>query len=503
MNQTKSNILANFAGKSVTAVVGVVFVPVYLEYLGVEAFGIIGFFSSVFLLLYLLDGGISPTLTREVARLSAFPEKADELRNLSRTLEILCWTIAAAACLIAFLVSPAIATYWLNPKTIPTETIRDALMLMSVTFAFQWVYGFYTGGLQALQQQWLVNSISVIGVLLRSVGTWLVLAYVSPTLTAFVLCQLITTILQAALLAIFFWRKLPPGEARARFDFGLLMNIWRYAAGLAGIGVATLIVTQTDKVILSKLLTLEDFGYYSLAVTLAGSGLSMIIGSIQTVYFPQFSRLVAQERFAELSLLYHRSCQVMSFFLIPAVCVLAAFSYEILLIWTGKAEIAQNTYVLLALVSIGTGLNGLIHLPYFAQLAHGITRIGFWQNVAAIVFLIPFMIFATLNYGAVGGAVSWVIVNLGYTLISVQVMHRMILRGELKKWYLVDVGLPLAASAVINIAAFLVWTRISSNFSILGSAVFISAVSLATLAAALFATPATREFFGRKVLRNG
>ena len=87
MNQTKVNIISNFAGKFVTAVLSIVFVPIYLRYLSVELYGIIGFFTSIQAFLLLLDGGISPTLNREAARLSAFPEKALELRDLSRTLE--------------------------------------------------------------------------------------------------------------------------------------------------------------------------------------------------------------------------------------------------------------------------------------------------------------------------------------------------------------------------------------------------------------------------------
>ncbi len=79
-------------------------------------YGIIGFFASIQAFLFLLDGGISPTLNREVARLSAFPDKAQELRDLSQTLEILCWASGFIVCIIALLASPAAANYWLNSE---------------------------------------------------------------------------------------------------------------------------------------------------------------------------------------------------------------------------------------------------------------------------------------------------------------------------------------------------------------------------------------------------
>ena len=497
---TKTNIISNFAGRSVTVILGIVFVPIYLRYLSVEMYGIIGFFSSIQAFLFLLDGGISPTLNREVARLSAFPDKAQELRDLSRTLEILCWLIGFVVCIIALLASPAAANYWLKSENISPEIIRQALMIMSVTFTFQWAVGFYTGGMYGLQEQKLLNILNVILAFIRSFGAFFVLAFVSPTIEAFLIWQLVTTVLNCLLFFIFFWRRLPKTSEKPRFKGTLLKEVWRYAAGMAGTSLVVLVLTQTDKIILSKLLTLEDFGYYSLALTLAGTGIGMIVGSIQTTYFPQFSQLVAQNKLDEMRELYHRACQVMSFFLIPAVTIIAFFSYEILLIWTRKPEIAQNTYILLTLIAIGTGLNGLMHLPYYAQLAFGITKIGFWQNVIAIIFLIPFMIYATLHYGAIGGALSWVILNFSYTIFGMQVMHRMILKKELKKWYLIDVGLPLLLAIIINSAAYLLLTEKSFiTDSPIETIFFVGVTFLMTVFSGIISIPTIRHFWMRRV----
>lgn len=500
MSQTKSNIIANFAGRFVLAVLSIIFVPVYLRYLSVEIYGLIGFFSSIQAFLFLLDGGISPTLNREVARLSAFPEKAQELRDLSRTLEIICWASGILVCIIALIISPSAANYWLKSENIAPEIVRDALAIMSVNFVFQWAVGFYTGGLYGLQEQKLLNILNVILAFLRQFGAFIVLAFVSPTIKAFLLWQLFITCLNCVLFFVFFWRKLPETAERPRFRSSLLKEVWRYAAGMAGTSIVVLILTQTDKLILSKMLSLEEFGYYSLAVTLAGTGIGMIVGSIQTAYFPQFSQLVAQGKIEEMREYYHRACQVMSFFLIPVVTVIAFFSYEILLVWTRKPEIAANTYILLTLVAIGTGLNGLMHLPYYAQLAFGITKIGFWQNVIAIFFLIPFMIYTTTHYGAIGGALSWAILNFSYTIIGLQIMHRMILKGELKKWYLVDVGLPLFISLVINgIAYFILNKNNFLNLSIIWLMLFVGVVLVFSFLCTSLVIPSIRQFWTKKI----
>jgi len=501
VNQTKTNIISNFAGRFITAILSIVFVPIYLRYLSVEMYGIIGFFSSIQAFLFLLDGGISPTLNREVARLSVFPEKTQELRDLSRTLEILCWTISFIVCIFALTASPVTANYWLKSENISTEIICEALMIMSITFAFQWSLGFYMGGMYGLKEQKLLNIINIFLAVIRSFGAFFVLAFISPSIRAFLIWQLITTILNCFLLVLFFWRKLPKSAEKPRFRSTLLKDVWRYAAGLAGTSLVVLVLTQTDKLILSKMLTLEDFGYYSLAITLAGTGIGMIVGSIQTTYFPQFSQLVAQNKFDEMRELYHRACQVMSFFLIPVVSIIAFFSYEILLVWTQKPEIAENTYILLTLVAIGTGLNGLMHLPYFAQLAFGITKIGFWQNVIAIIFLIPFMIYATLHYGAIGGALSWAILNFSYTIFGLQIMHRMILKGELKKWYAEDTVTPILITVIfLLISKSLINLKDATTFYMIA---IVSILFLIVVCITAFTLPKIREtlfYYLRKTL---
>ena len=500
MNQTKTNIIANFAGRFMIAILSIVFVPVYLRYLSVEMYGIIGFFASIQAFLFLLDGGISPTLNREVARLSAFTDKAQELRDLSRTLEVLCWATGLIVCIIALTASPVAANYWLKSENLSTETIREALMIMSVTFAFQWAMGFYTGGMYGLQEQKSLNLINVILAFIRAFGAFLVLAFVSPTIKAFLLWQLVTTALNCLLLLIYFWKKLPKSIEKPRFKLNLLKEVWRYAAGMASTSLVVLVLTQTDKLILSKMLTLEDFGYYSLAITLAGTAIGIIVGSIQTTYYPQFSQLVAQDKIDELRELYHRACQVMSFFLIPVVSILAFFSYEILLVWTRKPEIAEKTYILLTLVAIGTGLNGLMHLPYYAQLAFGITKIGFWQNVIAIIFLIPFMIFTTFHYGAVGGAMSWAILNFSYTIFGMQVMHRMILQGELKKWYFEDTITPILVAAIILYSGkYLLDLTGATTFQIV---TVVGILSLTVLFTSAFALPKIRDSFSHHLRKT-
>ena len=88
MSVLKKNIAANIGGNIWTGLMGLVFVPLYIHFLGIEAYGLIGIFATLLALFGLLDMGLSGTLNREMARLAVREGNAQEMRDLVRTLEI-------------------------------------------------------------------------------------------------------------------------------------------------------------------------------------------------------------------------------------------------------------------------------------------------------------------------------------------------------------------------------------------------------------------------------
>src|SRR2546425_13359508 len=109
MTIVRKNIVANFAGNGWTALLAVALIPLYIRFLGIEAWGLVGIFASLQGIFALLDMGLSATLNREIARLSVRENKAQEMRNLVRTLELIYWTVAAVIGVSVFLLAPLIA----------------------------------------------------------------------------------------------------------------------------------------------------------------------------------------------------------------------------------------------------------------------------------------------------------------------------------------------------------------------------------------------------------
>ena len=55
MTSTKRNIIANYLGSAWNALMGLAFIPLYIHYLGIEAYGLIGVFILLQAWMVLLD----------------------------------------------------------------------------------------------------------------------------------------------------------------------------------------------------------------------------------------------------------------------------------------------------------------------------------------------------------------------------------------------------------------------------------------------------------------
>jgi O-antigen/teichoic acid export membrane protein len=494
----KKNIIANFVGSIWQALMGLIFIPIYIKFIGIESWGLIGIFATLQTIFSLLDMGLSNTLNREIARLSALTDKEQMMRNLVRTLEIIYWNIGVLIVIIVILLSPFITHHWIKGDQLSPQIIEQSLLIMGFLLALQMLSGFYSGGLMGLQEQLLLNIINIIISTLQSVGACIVLWLIAPTIQAFFFWQILISIINIFLLSTFLWRRLPHSEKKGVFQKELFRGIWRFTIGLSGISALVLILTQLDKIILSKMLSLDQFGYYTLASMVAMS-LFRLITPIYNAIYPKFAQLVSLDDQEELKRLYHTGCQLMSVLVLPVAMVVAMFSYEILLIWTHNPEVAENSHVLVSILICGTALNGIICLPFALQLSYGWTSLSFYKTLIAVIILVPLIIYLTKMYGATGGAVSWLILNLSMVFFEIPIMHRRLLRHEKWRWYWQDVGFPFIMVLLI--------VSLGRSFSIETESqammmLYIILISLAALGVAVISAPELRPWLYEQIIKS-
>jgi O-antigen/teichoic acid export membrane protein len=322
----------------------------------------------------------------------------------------------------------------------------------------------------------------------RAAGAIAVLAWVSPTIEAFFIWQGVVSIVSIAILAFAAHGSLPTTPQPARFSRQALMDIRHFAGGMMATTFLAILLTQVDKVLLSKLISLEAFGYYTLAGTVVTT-IGMLIAPITQAFYPRFTELVANGGQQELIQTYHRSAQLVTVLAAPVALMLIFFGKELLVLWTGNVVLANEVAPLLALLAAGTLLNGLMHIPYMLQLAHGWSGFAARVNLVAVAVLVPAILWVTPRYGAIGAAWVWVLLNAGYVLIGIHFMYRRLLPGEKWTWYWRDTARPIlaatVATAVLSVAQ-------PEDIGKLAGFVWLLAAGLAVVGAAIAVTPNLR-----------
>lgn len=469
------NIVANLVGRFWLLAASMLAVPIYINVLGVEAFGLVGFFTVLLATLQLLEFGLGVVINREVAQTRLEPDVFQSTRDLVRSFEVIYWLIGLLLAGLVYGAAPFIATHWLNTEHHSTGQVVIAIRLMGFIVLFQWPVSLYVGCLMGLERQVLMNLLKVLFGTLRVFGAIGVLWWVSPTLEAFFVWQLVVDAVSVIAFAAVCWWVLPHRRQSAKFNLAALRRVGRFAMGIGASGIITFLLSNLDRLILSKLISLKAFGYYNVANQM-NSASRMLPAAVFQAFFPRFSALYAQgqKQEQEVVALYHRGSQLISLLVFPTAMTLVFFSKEILYIWLQNEEVASSSAVIASLLILGSAINATLGIPYEMTVARGWSMYGFYQNLVSAIVVVPLMLVLVQMYGALGAAVAWLVLNIGYLIVAAPIMARRTLpKGALSVWYVRDIGIPLVVCVMISVVMRLAlradWSLIAQFIWIVGA----------------------------------
>lgn len=435
----KRNILANTGSQFYVTFVGIIIVPQYIKSMGVEAYGLIGFFTMLQAWFNLLDMGLTPTMARETARFHGGLTDALGYRRLVRAMEGVFLIVAIVGGGAMFIVSGYIASDWLHASQLPMCEVHSAIKLMAMIVALRWMCGLYRGAITGSEQLvWLGGYNSIIATV-RFVGVLVALIFIGGTPTVFFSYQVCVALVELIGLSLKAYRLLPdipPGE-RLPWSWAPLRAVLRFSATIGFISVIWILVTQTDKLLLSKILPLAEYGYFTLAVLVA-SGVTVISGPISGAIMPRMARLEAQGDHGGLIRIYRQATQLVTVISGTAAITLVFFAEPLLWAWTGNQALARQAAPILILYAMGNGILAISAFPYYLQFAKGDLRLHLIGHVGFVVLLIPSLLWAANKYGGIGAGYVWLTMNAIYFVAWVPLVHRKFEPGLNVKWYAQD-----------------------------------------------------------------
>jgi O-antigen/teichoic acid export membrane protein len=131
---------------------------------------------------------------------------------------------------------------------------------------------------------------------------------------------------------------------------------------------------------------------------------------------------------------------------------LAIFSEKILYVWTGDHELSSQVGPIVRLYSLGNGIMAASAFPFYLQYSKGDLSLHLKGNAAFVIILIPSIIWAAQNYGAIGAGYIWIAINALSFLIWLPYVHSKFDKNLNFSWHFTDVliiTMPMLCAALL------------------------------------------------------
>lgn len=458
------NITANFIGQIFTTSIGFIFIPIYVHYLGVEAYGLIGIFSIITAWLGILDAGLSPSLTREMALFTGGKYSNNEIRTLLFSVESFFLVIGITIFLILFLVSNWLSTYWIHSKVISSEVIRNSILLMGAIFSLKFFESTYKNSILGLQYQVQVNLYEILISLLKAVGSVCLLNFFSASLLIFFSWQLFLSIVYIIFLKYTINKLLPAPTSKINFSSSSLLSIKSFAGGMMIMVILSLFQTQIDKVLLSKILSLKEFGFYSLAFTAAGA-IMVLTTPISQALYPRMNQLFQKDDKKSFMDLFHLGNQLILILFGSASMLLFFYPKLFLLFWTNDLQITMNSHSLLALIVFGFFFSGINTMPFTIILTHSMLKSANYFKTLLVIISIPAILYFVPKYGSIAAAIIWLLGAFFNYIFSLFIVFKKYDISDLYYWFIHDLFFPALPIFSVLLVSKLIISDISSRFA--------------------------------------
>lgn len=451
----KKNIIANYASQIYVTGLGILTLPLYIQHMGAEAYGLVGFFTMVQAWFGLLDVGLTPTIGRETARYRGGSMSPLAYRQLFRALSIIFSAIALLGWGVLWLLADSASGNWLKVEQLSTREVVIALHIMSASVALRWMGGLYRGVIAGSERLVWLGGFNVAIATLRFIVVFFSMYLYGFTPVVFFWHQLVVALLEATGLLWMSYRLLPPIknlDEPIGWSIKPVKPVLKFALSIAFTSSVWVLVTQTDKLILSGILPLAEYGYFTLAVLVA-SGIMVISGPVSSVIMPRMARLYAEGKHNEMIQAYRKATQLVSIIAGSVAITIAFFAEPLLYAWTGSGELAEQSAPILRLYAIGNAFLAVGAFPYYLQYAIGNLHYHLLGNTIIITVLIPSVIWAAINFGGVGAGFVWLTMNAVYFLFWVAYVHYKLEPGLHKQWLIKDcLAIYLPVILVLSVA---------------------------------------------------
>jgi len=398
------------------ALLPLAFIPLIINVLGTERYGIIAFFYMLVGLLGLLDAGISGTFLKLVAT-----NKGD-IKNYRKVfvlfIKILFVFILIGFSLFIFfnLKEEYVVSTWINTKVARKEALYAVQSIGLILFLL-YVKSYLSSFVNGMEKQELVSIWGGVYNTIFYFGSYISIRYIDGSLFSFFYIMKWLAILDVLVVIIMVF-LIYTGHVRILLASDLihdkdvpelignefkLTKIIKFSIQLSGLSIIWVIATQIDRFVLSMYIPLDEYAKYQIAVQLS-STIAVISAPLTQILLPKLSNLYHDNQHQLYTKLFCNSLVIFTFLLAPLGPYFFYFGGDLISLWIGDAELAYEVNNFSKWLVSAAFVSAIMNFIFIYLYSVGHLKQHFYAYALYSLFSVPLSILVAKHYGAIGSA---------------------------------------------------------------------------------------------------
>lgn len=412
----RSAVILNYIAQFYSAISLLIVVPIYIKLLGSEAYGLVAFFIMLQAWFQILEAGISGSITRVIAISKNHTGNFSAALLICKKIFILFFLISLLILFLGAIFNDFLTNEWFQ-TSISKDVLSVSLFSMFFSLAFKYLSGPFRSILIGLERHVELSVVTIIILTLKYPLSVFYIVYFSKEVDDFFIYQALTCVFEfvSFLLLSIYSIKLNKERGKGGDNSGVLsltfIDFFKFSIQLSILSISWVVVTQVDKLVLSKFMTLDNYGFYSLAVSLSGAIL-IFAAPLNQILMPKLTGLFNNNDRDGFYRVYFISFSILCMISISLGIFLFIFGSEVVYLWTSEQVLSVRANEYLGFLSLGNSISVLMSMVFLLLFCSGDLKLHTIVYVCYSLVLIPLSIIITSNYGGYGASAFWFFHNV-------------------------------------------------------------------------------------------
>ena len=409
----KKNIVGSLFVKGCSIIISLLIVPLTLDYVSSDLYGIWLTLSSIMMWLNFFDVGFTLGLKNKLAEAIAVGD-VQRGKVLVSTTYFMMVCIFVPLCIVLEIIIPHINwASFLNVASIYNPDIIKTLHILAACFCVQMIVNVLTAVLAAYQKVTISSAFPVIGNFISLFIILLLSKYAPPSLSLLALAISIIPILVIIIASFVLYSRtygaVAPACKFVRIEY--IKDLFSLGSKFFLIQIQIVVLYQCTNILISNLSGPTDVTSYNIAYKYITISM-MILSIIMAPLWPAFTEAYTKQDYMWMKNVYNKMCRLWGVLVI--IVILMIFSSPIVYgLWIG-----EKTHIPLLMTTL-IGMYTIIHSWDIIQInlmnGIGAIKLQTCMTLLGLIVHIPLSLLLGKYVGCYGVIISMIVINTIYS----------------------------------------------------------------------------------------